>query len=215
MRKATDSDALEQEESMSVNGINNVSAADLYSTYGTSNTQPAKKVTEQPVKNDTGVVYESSKPHGAEIAKMSAADRKALVAQLQSEVDTRVQQLRDIVTEMLGKQAKASTLGDGIWKMFAEGKYENVDEAAIAQAKEDISENGYWGVNQTSDRIIDFAVALAGDDPDKLNDMKSAFKKGYEKAESLWGGELPELCKNTHTAVMDKFDKLLNDSNEQ
>lgn len=200
---------------MSVNGINNVSATDLYSTYGTNVSQPSKKAEEQPVKNDTGVVYESTQPHGSEIAKMSAADRKALVAKLQSEVDTRVQQLRDIVTEMLGKQAKASNLGDGIWKMFAEGKFETVDEAAIAQAKEDISENGYWGVNQTSDRIIDFAVALAGNDPDKLSDMKDAFKKGYEKAEKLWGGELPELCKNTQNAVNEKFDKLLNDSNEQ
>ena len=30
------------------------------------------------------------------------------------------------------------------------------------------SEDGYWGVKQTSSRIFDFAMALAGDDEEKM-----------------------------------------------
>lgn len=195
---------------MSVNGITNVSSSDYYSTYKANNSK--SKTTETTTSQDTtvnssGVIYESS---ASEIASASKADRSAIVAQMQADMDQRTSQLQSIVTEMLGKQANTSNLGDGIWKLFAQGQYETIDEAAVAQAKEDISENGYWGVNQTSDRIIDFAVALAGDDEESLNKMVSAFKKGYEKAEKMWGGELPELCKSTYDTVLEKFDNLLN-----
>ena len=63
-------------------------------------------------------------------------------------------------------------------------------------------------MNQTSDRIIQFATALTGGDPDKIEEMREAFKKGYKQAEKTWGGELPEISKQTYEAVMKKFDDL-------
>ena len=94
-----------------------------------------------------------------------------------------------------------------MWRFLASGKFE-VDEATKLQAQKDIAEDGYWGVNQTSDRIIDFAKALTGGDPSKIEDMRDAFKKGYEQAEKTWGGKLPEISKQTYDAVMEKFDKM-------
>ena len=38
--------------------------------------------------------------------------------------------------------------------------------------------------------------------------MREAFKKGYSQAEKTWGGELPEISKNTFDAVMKGFDEL-------
>ena len=92
-------------------------------------------------------------------------------------------------------------------KFLAKGDF-TVDAATKAQAQEDISENGYWGVKQTSERILDFAKALAGDDPEKLEKMRSAFEKGYKQAEKTWGGELPDISKQTFDAVMKGFDEL-------
>ena len=63
-------------------------------------------------------------------------------------------------------------------------------------------------MEKTSDRIIEFANALTGGDPDKIEDMREAFKKGYEQAEKTWGGELPEISQKTYDAVMKKFDDL-------
>ena len=40
------------------------------------------------------------------------------------------------------------------------------------------SVNGYWGVEKTSDRILDFAKALAGNDPSKAQKLLDAFKEG-------------------------------------
>ena len=76
----------------------------------------------------------------------------------------------------------------------------------IAQANEDISENGYWGVKQTSERIFSFAQALAGDDEEKMTKMKEAFEKGFKEATKTWGKKLPDISQNTRDAVLKKFD---------
>ena len=93
---------------------------------------------------------------------------------------------------------------DDMWKFLAEGKF-TADSDTIAKAKEDISEDGYWGVDKTSDRILDFAIALSGGDTSKADELLEAFKKGYEQATGTWGKELPEISKQTYDAVEDKF----------
>ena len=39
------------------------------------------------------------------------------------------------------------------WHTLASGSF-TVDDATRAQAKKDISEDGYWGVKQTSQRLL-------------------------------------------------------------
>lgn len=63
-------------------------------------------------------------------------------------------------------------------------------------------------MKQTSGRILDFAKALTGGDPDKVEDMRKAFEKGYKQAEKTWGGELPDISKQTYDAVMKGFDDM-------
>ena len=109
------------------------------------------------------------------------------------------------------KQGVAIGTADSMWSFLAKGDF-TVDEATRAQAQADIAEDGYWGVNQTSDRIIQFANALTGGDPDKIESMREAFKKGYAQAEKTWGGSLPEISQKTYDAVMEKFDKLAADA---
>lgn len=89
-----------------------------------------------------------------------------------------------------------------------------MDAATKAQAQEDVSEDGYWGVKQTSERILDFAKALTGGDPSKIDEMKAAFEKGFKAAEKLWGGELPEISQKTYDAVMKGFEEWKNPSTE-
>lgn len=69
---------------------------------------------------------------------------------------------------------------------------------------------GYYGVKQTSQRIFDFASALAGDDVEKMKEMQAAFEKGYKQATKSWGKELPDISKKTHQAVTDLFDDYYN-----
>ena len=84
------------------------------------------------------------------------------------------------------KQGVAIGTADDMWKFLAKGDF-TVSADVKAQAQADIADDGYWGVEQTSDRILDFAKALSGDDPDKADAMLEAFKKGFEQATKAWG----------------------------
>lgn len=143
------------------------------------------------------------------INKMSKEDRAALVKQLKADQESRQNRLTNLVSQMLGKQAGVYGIANGddsIWKIFANGNF-TVDEAAKAQAQEDISEDGYWGVKQTSQRLFDFASALAGDDEDKMRQMQSAMEKGFKQATSAWGRDLPDISNQTLDAANKLFEE--------
>lgn len=154
------------------------------------------------------VTQESTKtPYS--INKMSKEDRAALVKQLKADQESRQNSLTNLVSQMLGKQAGVYGIANGddsIWKIFANGNF-TVDAAAKAQAQEDISEDGYWGVKQTSQRLFDFASALAGDDEDKMRQMQSAMEKGFKQATSAWGRDLPDISNQTLDAANKLFEE--------
>ena len=93
---------------------------------------------------------------------------------------------------------------DGKLKEF----YQNleVDENTRLTAQQDIAEDGFWGVKQTSERAIAFAKALSGGDPSKVELLKKAVEDGYAAAEKAWGGELPEISRLTQEATLKGLD---------
>lgn len=204
---------------MGVNGISNV-GANAYEALTTANTQaetrPADEINKDNTseKGENGVVYEPSKD-SVNVPIKKYVQNTELVNKMKADAEAHTKQLQNIVQQLMTKQSQTSGIANGdMWKFLASGKFE-VDEATKLQAQEDISEDGYWGVKQTSGRILDFATALTGGDPSKIEDMREAFKKGYEQAEKTWGGELPEISKKTYDAVMEGFDKMAEDAAAQ
>lgn len=194
---------------MSVNGVtgatNTYDAAYLASqttAKATEENTSAAKAAEE--KDNKGVVYEASKDAGT---KKTYTQNTNLVNKMKADAEAHAQQLQNIVEQLMSKQGQTYNTANGIWSILSGGNF-TVDAATKAQAEKDIAEDGYWGVQQTSDRIIDFATALTGGDPDKIEEMREAFKKGYKQAEKTWGGELPDISQRTYDAVMEKFDKL-------
>ena len=193
---------------MNVAGV--TSAAGAYTEYqDTTKTKSEEIVKTEENKNSdvNGVVYEKSNEPEKKaiytINKMSAEDRAALVQQLKQEEMNRRNQLSSLVQQMLTGQAGVAKLSE----LFTPDRLKNVSAEDIMKAKEDVSEDGYWGVKQTSQRLFDFASALAGDDVEKMKEMQEAMKKGFEMATKAWGGELPAICQDTITAA----DKLFED----
>ncbi|MCM1123141.1 MAG: hypothetical protein NC416_11205 [Eubacterium sp.] len=195
---------------MSVNGV--TGATNTYDAAYLANQTVAAKPAEENTsaekaaedKKDTGVVYEASKDTGA---KKTYTQNTNLVNKMKADAEAHAQQLQNIVQQLMTKQGQTYNNANGIWSILSSGNF-TVDAATKAQAEKDIAEDGYWGVQQTSDRIIDFATALTGGDPNKIEEMREAFKKGYKQAEKTWGGELPDISKRTYDAVMEKFDKM-------
>lgn len=202
---------------MSVNGI--TSATSTYDAYQSTAVNTAKATEDvkdtsasSSIKDETGVVYEPSKDSASTstTAKTYTQDTN-LVNKLKADAEAHTKQLQNIVQQLMTKQGQTFNTANDMWSFLASGNF-TVDEATKAQAQADIAEDGYWGVEQTSDRIIDFATALTGGNPDKIEEMRDAFKKGYEQAEKTWGGKLPEISQKTYDAVMEKFDKLAEDA---
>ena len=190
---------------MSVNGITNYSAG--YSNYETKVKAATEKSENATVENkvDSGVVYEPSTTEATASTKKVYKQDTALVNKLKADAEARTAQLRSLVEKIMLGQGNAIGTADDIWSFLRTGNF-TVDAATKAQAQADIAEDGYWGVEQTSDRIVDFAKALCGGDPDKIEEMKEAFEKGFKQAQETWGGELPEISQRTYDAVFEKFD---------
>lgn len=198
---------------MSVNGVTSTQAAAAYSYNSTNAAKEKTSAGEAATRTteDTGVIYEHSTDTNTSSTKKTYKPDTAMINKLKADADARTSQLRSLVEQMMGKQATTYGNANDIWSFLRSGNY-TVDPATKAQAQADIAEDGYWGVGQTSDRIIQFATALTGGDPDKIEAMRDAFKKGYAQAEKTWGGSLPEISQKTYDAVMEKFDKLAADA---
>ncbi len=195
---------------MSVNGISNVST-DQYSKYpeAAANTASAKNAAETTAAADTGVVYEKTAEVSSKDPGKIYSPNTDLIAKMKADAEERTAQLRQLVEQLMTGQGKAFSIANNdedMWHFLAEGKFE-VDAETKAKAQADIAEDGYWGVEQTSDRILDFAKALSGDDPSKAEEMLDAFKKGYQEATGSWGKDLPDISSRTYDAVVEKFNK--------
>ena len=192
---------------MSIGAINDVSAAAVASANTTAATtktteKAAEKTDTRSGAESAGVVYErSSSTVNTDYVKKNSA----LIQQLKADSDARISQMRGIVEQMMKKQGTAIGNADSMWRFLADGNF-TVSADVKAQAQADIADDGYWGVEQTSDRIVDFAKALSGGDPEKADEMLEAFKKGFEAATKSWGKELPDISKRTYDAVLEKFD---------
>lgn len=196
---------------MAINSITNSVAAQQASTYTATKTDYTEKKSESSTKTDTGVVYEKSSDQTS--GTVTKKTDYALVNKLKADAEERTSQLRSLVEKMMTKQGVAIGTADSMWSFLAKGDF-TVDEATRAQAQADIADDGYWGVDQTSDRILDFAKALSGNDPEKADLLLDAFKKGFKGATKSWGQDLPDISQRTYDAVVEKFNKWKNGTEE-
>ena len=192
---------------MAINSVNSVTTQQTYTTPTTDTVEQVTDNTKDTAKTDTGVVYEKSSETSSDT--VTKKTDYALIEKLKADAEQRTAQLRSLVEKMMTKQGVAIGTADSMWSFLAKGDF-TVDAETQAQAQADIAEDGYWGVEQTSDRILDFAKALSGNDPEKADLLLDAFKQGFEEATKTWGDELPEISQRTYDAVLEKFEQWKN-----
>lgn len=178
-------------------------------TQVTQNTDKKSEET-QPAKGKTDTVSIQQKPTAE---KATGKMDVSTVDQMKLELKNQQAKFYDMVKSMLSKQGVNITLGQGAWKTVNDGNYK-VDAETQAAAQQAISEDGFWGVKQTSQRLVDFAKALVGGDPSRVEEMRAAFVKGYKAAEKAWGGCLPGIAGDTYKATMKLFDEWANEGKE-
>ncbi|MBU1169640.1 MAG: hypothetical protein KKD44_08765 [Proteobacteria bacterium] len=165
--------------------------------YGVPDAKTTKEIALKAESNTGYIVSLNSEKNHA----LSYTDKAALPF----ESDPEFNSLKNIVDSLLKRQGTTLSLA-------MSGKSVVVDDQARNEALDLISEDGYWGVNKTSERIFQFAINSAGGDVSKLEAIKGAIEKGFQLAQDAFGGELPDISNKTHDAVMEKLDAWSNNT---
>ena len=191
---------------MALNGINpgtNVNITSASASYENVTFSAEITKTSAVAASTDAAVYEKSDEDKAAALANHKIDFETL-DRLKADAEERTAQLRGLVEKLLLKQGGTFENAQGLANLYR--KLE-VDEETRAQAQEDISEDGYWGVEQTSDRIVSFAKALAGDNLELAQQMLEAVKEGFKQAGEEWGEDLPEISNKTMDATFKKLDE--------
>lgn len=108
--------------------------------------------------------------------------------------------LRDLVAKTLQEQGAT-------FRLTLNGVEKGIEDLTQAEAQELVAEDGYFGVEQTSDRIVEFAIGMAGGDPGRLDAILQGIDQGFREAEKAFGGTLPEISYQTYDAIRQKLDQ--------
>jgi len=81
-----------------------------------------------------------------------------------------------------------------------------------AEAKKMVSEDGYYGVKNTSQRIADFVIKGGGDDIERLKAGREGVLHGFKESEKAFGGALPGISHETLKTALEKIDKAIEDA---
>ena len=90
-----------------------------------------------------------------------------------------------------------------------------ISELSQDEAKELVSDEGYFGVTQTSDRVSNFVFNFAGDNLEILQKGREGIVKGFQEAEKLFGGELPDISYKTQERTLALIDEKINSLKEK
>lgn len=81
-----------------------------------------------------------------------------------------------------------------------------IAELSQDEAAELVSEDGFFGIAQTSERIANFVLNGAGDNEDLLRAGRAGILQGFNEAEQIWGGTLPDISYKTIEKAVEMID---------
>ncbi len=147
----------------------------------------------------------------AEVIKRLKADADARMAQMKSLVEKLLMKQGDTIKNLFPDFGGAGTLStEDMISALKSGNLQ-VDSETAAQAQKDIADDGYWGFEETSTRMVEFAISISGDNTEMADKLMDAIKKGFDQANKMWGGNekkmaLPELSKKTLDRALQKME---------
>jgi len=195
---------------MSLYGVGSVASDSTSATNQyTKKSDTTKQSDKAAQKDDKAAVYEK----GTSDSNTAQKTNRDIVEKMKSEAEQRNNQLRSLVEKMFSKQGKAFKDAE-MFQLLRTGNFD-VDLETKNKAIQDISEDGYYGVKETSNRLVSFAKALSNSDPAKADKMIEAVKKGFEAAKKAWGGELPEICQQTVDETIKQLEEWKNSGSAQ
>ena len=112
---------------------------------------------------------------------------------------------QDVLDFLSGKE---NSSGMSLKNIGYEGK--PITELTPDEAKQLVSEDGFFGITQTSDRVANFVFSFAGNDLELLQKGREGIIQGFEEAKKMFGGELPEISYKTQERTLSLIDEKIN-----
>ncbi|MDY6135568.1 hydrogenase-4 component G [Campylobacter lanienae] len=84
-----------------------------------------------------------------------------------------------------------------------------IGDLTSQEASNLISDNGYFGIDNTANRIADFVINGAGGDAGKLRSGLEGVKNGFARAEAMWGQALPDISQQTMNKTLDRINQAI------
>ncbi|MBU1659668.1 hypothetical protein KKG72_11565 [bacterium] len=137
-------------------------------------------------------------------------------------------ELREIVTQnanvftfkSIGVQSNSLSLENKFEKDYKEFQdflnnigYEgkNIAELSQNEAAALVSEDGFFGISKTSQRIADFVLSGANGNEDLLRAGREGVLRGFNEAQALWGEKLPDISQITMAKTIEMIDMAINE----
>ena len=152
--------------------------------------------------------------HAQELSTARKEEVKVLQEEYQASKEANLAQLLSSVQASVDAKAggKSFEVQHEEFKTFLQDiGYEGKAIAELSQeeAAELVSEDGFFGVTQTSERIANFVIAGAGGDESLLKAGREGILQGFKEAEAMWGGKLPDISYETINKAVEMIDKAL------
>jgi hypothetical protein len=90
-----------------------------------------------------------------------------------------------------------------------------ITELSQDEANQLVSNEGYFGIDQTSKRVSDFVFNFAGDNLELLKKGREGIIKGFEEAKKLFSGDLPDISYKTQEKTLSLIDEKINSLKEK
>ena len=146
--------------------------------------------------------------------KISKDEATELRAQIRENANEIMFKSTSIQTNILSPQNQFTKDYEDFQSFLSGIGYEGgpIAELSREEAIELVSEDGLFGVKQTSERIANFVINGAGGDEDRMRAGREGMLQGFKDAEQMWGGELPEISQQTMQAAIEMVDKAMHEA---
>ncbi len=141
--------------------------------------------------------------------KLTQDELKDIKAQLQANANAYAFDSAGVQSATQNKPENFLDQYNGFQSFLQDIGYDGKPIAELSQEEASalVSEDGIFGIKQTSERIAQFVIAGAGGDEDLLRAGREGMLKGFKEAENMLGGQLPDISQKTIQAATEMVDK--------
>lgn len=85
-----------------------------------------------------------------------------------------------------------------------------IDQLSTNEATALLGNGGFFSVENTAARASGFVMSFAGNNVELLREGRAGIIQGFEEAEKLWGGKLPDIAYESHDLALKQIDEKIN-----